>query len=581
MSPANSNKLNALTGLRAVAALAVFFHHFMGIMDCRVIQAPIGGIAVSFFFVLSGFILVYVYKDRLKATSTRKFYFTRFARIWPLHVACLILILLLTPNVMEPSDFPWARTWSHWALLQAWYPTVNWLGAHNQVAWSISAEAFFYLMFPLLLLGTSRRFWIKYACLSAVTVGALIWLATSFGPASPVKEIANASLDPRTFVQFFPAFRLLEFMTGMATGMIFLRRSLPSTTADSNVSKGFRTARATVLEVLVLALSMGCFYLFTFIGVFAYLPRFGEPGIVANRWLTYSGGMFFHAAVIYVFARSGGWVSRFFGSRTMVFLGEISFAFYMIHYPLNLFVKQKYWFGSNFSLWYFALLTLALTIGVSAWLYFLVEVPAKAALVKWYEGKLRPRQLPAEMLFKPMQQLASTPMLRLMILLIVVPVVVTKIYERVDRKSFTAEHVLETVPSGFQPVHFGEQTELLAVDVVPRRDAMRINTVWRFSKPGTALMSLHFTGTTHGDRQQEIVCGPEDVGRPICTKLNVYQGKCIPADAIDISLSINGQEISPQMLQGDHAAVDNRYRVFSREQIKEGLRLSRLPVLRR
>ena len=257
--------------------------------------------------------------------------------------------------------------------------------------------------------------------------GCLIWLATSFGPASPVKEIANASLDPRTFVQFFPAFRLLEFMTGMATGMIFLRRSLPSTTADSNVSKGFRTARATVLEVLVLALSMGCFYLFTFIGVFAYLPRFGEPGIVANRWLTYSGGMFFHAAVIYVFARSGGWVSRFFGSRTMVFLGEISFAFYMIHYPLNLFVKQKYWFGSNFSLWYFALLTLALTIGVSAWLYFLVEVPAKAALVKWYEGKLRPRQLPAEMLVKPMQQLASTPMLRLMILLIVVPVVVTAI----------------------------------------------------------------------------------------------------------------------------------------------------------
>jgi len=66
-----SNKLDALTGLRAIAALAVFAQHFMRTMDIKMNIGPIGGIAVSFFFVLSGFILVYVYKDRLTRRSGR------------------------------------------------------------------------------------------------------------------------------------------------------------------------------------------------------------------------------------------------------------------------------------------------------------------------------------------------------------------------------------------------------------------------------------------------------------------------------------------------------------------------------
>ena len=88
-----TNKLDALTGLRALAALAVFAQHFMRIMEIKVNLGPIGGIAVSFFFVLSGFILVYVYKGRLTSSTTPKFYFTRFARIWPLHIACLLLMM--------------------------------------------------------------------------------------------------------------------------------------------------------------------------------------------------------------------------------------------------------------------------------------------------------------------------------------------------------------------------------------------------------------------------------------------------------------------------------------------------------
>ena len=220
---AKANKLDALTGLRAIAALAVFIQHYMGFMDCRVTNSPIGGVAVSFFFVLSGFILVYVYKDRLTSKAIRKFYFTRFARIWPLHAVCLLLIAMLLPSHLPPTDFPWIRAFSHWTLIQSWYPAVYWIGCYNGVSWSISAEAFFYLVFPWLLLGTPRQFWTKYAALFLATIGFLILIALTLDGTSPMKDVAGSTLDPRKIAQFFPPFRLLEFATGMAAGMAFLK----------------------------------------------------------------------------------------------------------------------------------------------------------------------------------------------------------------------------------------------------------------------------------------------------------------------------------------------------------------------
>ena len=120
------------------------------------------------------------------------------------------------------------------------------------------------------------------------------------------------------------------------------------------------TAKATALETLVFALSLLSFQLLFVCGLFRYLHSFETSGQAMIYWFSFSGGVFFHVAVIYVFARSEGLISRCFGSRAMVFLGEISFAFYMIHYTLIYVVKQEFWIGSNFSIGYFAVLTLVL-----------------------------------------------------------------------------------------------------------------------------------------------------------------------------------------------------------------------------
>jgi len=526
-----SKKLDALTGLRALAALAVFAQHFLRVMDIKVNAGPIGGIAVSFFFVLSGFILVYVYKGRLTSST--------------------LLIAWLTQRSLPQSDWPWMRTLSHWSLLQSWYPTSNWINCYNGVAWTISTEAFFYLMFPLLLLGTTRQFWIKYAVLFPLTLGGMIWMASSIEPVSSIQSIANASLDPINVVQFFPPFRLLEFMTGMAAGMIFRSRIPAPAAAIKSTNNWKATAKATAIETLVFALSIFSFQLLFVCGLFRYLNSFETTGQAMIYWFSFSGGMFFHAAMIYVFARSKGLISRFFGSRAMVFLGEISFAFYMIHYTLIHFVKEEFWIGTNFSIGYFAALTLVLSVGVSAWLYYLIEVPAKETLLKWYAGKSTPLQSLVTTYAKSFQRPTQPPVIYALILMILVPVVITKLYKRADRKSFTAQNVLKSVSPEFQTVQFGSgEVELLATEMVPRRGKARVNSVWRFSSPGIAMISLHFTGTEHQCYQQEIVCHTGMVNQPLVTSMMVDQGKYGEAETLEVSLSFNGKEIPLQTQLG-------------------------------
>ncbi len=331
-------------------------------------------------------------------------------------------------------------------------------------------------------------------------------------------------------------------MTGMASGMIFLKRK-SQLRAFAESRHWTVTTKATLLELLVLALSIGCYQIFVSCGLFHQLHTFKVCGPTLTHWLSFSGGMFFHAAVIYVFAQSAGLIARLAGSRVMVFLGEISFAFYMVRYPLIYFAKQKFWFGTDFSIGYFAVLTLTLSIGVSAWLYYLVEIPAKATLLKWYSGNTNLRQLVAEVAIKPIHHLRQSPLIFGLILLVVVPVAVTKVYKRADRKSFTAATISESASPEFHPVAFGDQVELLAVDVVPRRDAARINTVWRFSSSGTAIVSIHFAGTDYDSRQQEVYCSPELVGQPLAMNMVVYEGKYEAADAVELSVCHDGCRI--------------------------------------
>ncbi len=146
--------LHALTGLRCFAALNIVFFHFsnpkwFGFL-APVVNA--GYISVSYFILLSGFVLAYNYSDRARRgeLDVKRFWEARFTRIYPIYL--LSLILSIGQLKAEYGSHTHAMFWTGVVLtpllLQGWIPAIATF--MNTPAWTMSAEAFFYLIFPWL-----------------------------------------------------------------------------------------------------------------------------------------------------------------------------------------------------------------------------------------------------------------------------------------------------------------------------------------------------------------------------------------------------------------------------------------------
>ena len=120
------SELTALTGIRFYAALFVFLSHVPVIPGMEALSEQhlvfnAGVVGVSFFFVLSGFILTYNYaeafRDGVSAIAYKRFVWDRLTKIYPVHVAALLLILpvaIFSPNL--PLD--WRAVPVHALMLQ-------------------------------------------------------------------------------------------------------------------------------------------------------------------------------------------------------------------------------------------------------------------------------------------------------------------------------------------------------------------------------------------------------------------------------------------------------------------------------
>jgi len=148
--------LPGLTGLRfLLAALVVLFHYTKGRQmpgpDPWLNLVAVGDSAVTGFFVLSGFVLAktYLLPDGAMKGTWKGFWSARFARIYPIYALSLILVAqaYLTTAPRTLPEVLWAAGTAV-TLTQSWWPETSL--AINSAAWSLSVEAFLYLVFPVL-----------------------------------------------------------------------------------------------------------------------------------------------------------------------------------------------------------------------------------------------------------------------------------------------------------------------------------------------------------------------------------------------------------------------------------------------
>jgi peptidoglycan/LPS O-acetylase OafA/YrhL len=154
MQPAYTRKpaLPALTGIRTLLAVFILFFHFtpsgLGWLYPIIDN---GYVFVSFFFLISGYILAYNYLDRPERLKLSDFWVARLSRLYPVYLFALIIfweMLRVEHQVRSTSDF-WEGTVLSIVLMQGWFPTLATFW--NTVAWTLSCEMTLYAIFPLLM----------------------------------------------------------------------------------------------------------------------------------------------------------------------------------------------------------------------------------------------------------------------------------------------------------------------------------------------------------------------------------------------------------------------------------------------
>lgn len=158
-----------LDGLRAIAVGAVLFAHFIPVKYH--VSLPFGSAGVQLFFVLSGFLITSILlrsKDVSLRKALKNFYARRFLRIFPLYYL-LLALCALTGWMSWQEDLPW-----HVFYLSNVY--ISQLGHWPSVGghlWSLSVEEQYYLVWPLVVLLTSKPTLVRITLVAMATSVAL------------------------------------------------------------------------------------------------------------------------------------------------------------------------------------------------------------------------------------------------------------------------------------------------------------------------------------------------------------------------------------------------------------------------
>lgn len=383
LSIANAERLDQLTGLRFLAALGVLFGHYYLLVPIEGLGflAELGGHGVSLFFVLSGFVLTWRYEAEgagrwfvgLSASQTKTYLMARIARIAPNYWFALSLTLVVYALMSRDVALgPAPNGWEAYAFalmfnvlaLQAWVPDEAVHQYWNAPGWSVSAELFFYVCFPLLL----RIRQLSGTCRSLVCVGIV-------------------------FGVLLGGYLILMWFLGWwnALSLAFASR-LPLLNAYAFVLGIVLCRRVRLVSVGRKGGSLGLIGAAFCLLVLAWLEAQGqgaltERSLALTLLLTHLFYVPLLAWLLFAVATNRGWVSRCLSTPTFVLLGNASFALYLLHW-LPLGVLHRLADGRPVSFGVLALNVVCL-MGASVLLYRWFETPLRRRLVDLASRRMR------------------------------------------------------------------------------------------------------------------------------------------------------------------------------------------------
>jgi len=306
-------RLDALTSLRFFAAAMIVIHHCSGLfgLSNNYYHPFAFAQGISFFFILSGFILAYNYPNLEGWSDIKKFWRSRIARIWPaLFTSFIFAFWFLSFNWETKTGL------LNLLMLNAWIPLPKYFFSYNSPSWSISTELFFYLVFPYLIYKWHKTSALKLI-LSAVMVVVLIVVCDYF--ALPKLVSMSDGLTRTALLGVHPVARLFEFIFGML---------LASHRRKQIGCKPWGENRASIYEATVTVIAVASVH---YVVLFADHIETVLDSPSLTEWLYSSGSMFAFGLLIYVFSMGRGRITSWLAHPLLVLLGEISFSLYLLH----------------------------------------------------------------------------------------------------------------------------------------------------------------------------------------------------------------------------------------------------------
>lgn len=327
---AKNNQLPALTGVRFFAIFHIFLFHlwslydmekpegferlmasFDGLPEIVVTFLSHGWMSTSFFFLLSGFILSYLYwsPGGTLATGKKRFWLMRLSRLYPIHIIALLITMpLMLPMMLQQDTGIGPILLSGLATLtltQSWYPP--WVPIWSWPTWALSALVFLYLIMPWLmrLLGGFSR---KTLLVLLVVMPFLSLLPTAiyafyFPPGT------EAPLNWQIFIGSTPLFWVPHFVAGMLLCRVY---------SISRFNKEFTGSESVWFAWGDLA--------FLALLVIACLPGIGEP---LKFFLRHGMLMPLYMILVLDLARGRGVLAKLLSMPGMNFLGETGFSIFI------------------------------------------------------------------------------------------------------------------------------------------------------------------------------------------------------------------------------------------------------------
>lgn len=273
--------IETLQSLRFIFIMMIFMSHFayrgIGPFDAG------GDCSVTFFFILSGFVVSLGYGRQIRDGSFRygRFLRKRFWKLYPLHLLCLLFWLVISRSVID------GRVLLNLFLLQSWIPDKEYYFSCNSVSWFLSCLVFCYLLFPWAYKHVSKG-WVTVV----LTAYVMVYLLT------PYKDV-NAILYVNPLVRF------VDFYVGIVLCRIY--------------EKGYSLSGVVWMEWLLL---LGLIILL------AAYPFVDEK--LRNAPLYW----FVIVPMILVFSKERGTLSKLLKTRSMLMLASLSMPIFMTHQML-------------------------------------------------------------------------------------------------------------------------------------------------------------------------------------------------------------------------------------------------------